>query len=287
MAETEVIIDTGEWTAKVREHLAKSLASGTLEIPPLPEVANQVLSLSQSADTDAKKLAELIHRDQALASNVLRISNSPLYAGREPIVSLQQAISRIGFAALCDMAFAVSVRSRMVTVKPFEAEARDLWRHSFASGLFAKEIARARRRNVEGAFICGLLHDMGKSVIFGAAAAVAKSVVMPSREAVLPVIDEMHAGVGAQFATKWNLSKQVAEAIEFHHAWEQAPTYQELAAMTALADELSDRMLLGGSLDVEDLRNLAVVQALNLYPDDVAALVATSQRVLSSMDAVS
>ncbi len=290
MDAVESNIDVVAWTEKVRAHLLERIAAGTIEVPPLPEVAMQVLSLTQSADADARRLADLIHRDAALAGNVLRMANSPAYMPREPIVSLQQAVSRLGFSTLCDIAFAVAVKGKVFDIKPFEAEARVLWKHALSTGLFAKEIARVRRRNVEGAFICGLLHDIGKPLILAAARNVASGGALPSGDALRPVLDQLHGVIGRELAARWNLSKQVAEAIEYHHDWPNAPTYKEVVAMTAFADELSYRILAEegeGALEVEKLRALPVVAALNLYPDDLTTIVSSREKVLATMEATS
>ena len=60
------------------EYLETRIASGALELPILPQVASQVLAMSTSDDTNARSLAELLHRDQAIAAHVLRVANSPL-----------------------------------------------------------------------------------------------------------------------------------------------------------------------------------------------------------------
>ena len=62
------------------EHLETRIASGALELPILPHVASQVLALSTSDEAHARSLAELLHRDQAIAAHVLRVANAPLYS---------------------------------------------------------------------------------------------------------------------------------------------------------------------------------------------------------------
>ena len=47
---------------------------------------------------------------------------------------------------------------------------------------FAKEIARMRRANVESAFLCGLLHDIGKPVILQALADLQRDITQSTIE---------------------------------------------------------------------------------------------------------
>ena len=70
----------------IRAAVADRVKNGKLDIPLLHDVAYQVLSATSSGDADAGRMADLIHRDQALATHVLRIANSAAYLPREPIL---------------------------------------------------------------------------------------------------------------------------------------------------------------------------------------------------------
>ncbi len=139
------------------------IAGQRLELPPMPATAAEVMDLCQQETTDAAKLSAVVHRDQTIASNVLRVANSVAYAGQVPCSSLQQACSRLGMQLISEIATAVAVRGRMFADARCAALLTALWRHSVLAGFFSKEIARARRRNVDVAFLCGLLHDIGKA----------------------------------------------------------------------------------------------------------------------------
>ena len=65
--------------------------------------------------------------------------------------------------AITEIAVAVSVRSRLFANEACASLLQALWRHSVLTAFFTKAIARVRRRNVEIAFLCGLLHDLGKA----------------------------------------------------------------------------------------------------------------------------
>lgn len=130
--------------------------------PPLPAVANQILMLAQDPNADITQLSRLIQQDQALAGKVLHMANSPAYLPQSPIVSLQQAITWLGLTLLAQLTLAMSVQKGVFTMKCYEKAIGELWRHALATGLYGKEIARRLRLNVENAFLCGLLHTIGK-----------------------------------------------------------------------------------------------------------------------------
>ena len=76
--------------------LEERLNSSNLELPVMPRVASKVFTLTNDPKSEVSDLSKLIHSDQSIASHVLRIANSAAYGGGEQIVSLQQAVTRLG-----------------------------------------------------------------------------------------------------------------------------------------------------------------------------------------------
>jgi putative nucleotidyltransferase with HDIG domain len=268
--------------------LAERIANGKLDLPLLPQIAAQVVGLTSDSNSDASKLATLIHQDQALAARVLRIANSPAYMPRTPIVSLQQAVARLGMALLGEIALIASIRGGGMEVPGYETEIHDLWRHAFASGAFAKEIARLRRLNVESAFLCGLLHEIGKPVVLKAAVQIVRESGFDWGPSVLAaLVDRHHARVGTLIAAKWDLPEQVCEAIAYYAEPSSAPSASREATITSLADHLATHLLWPDRLDESTLRGLPVVASLNLYPNDMDALLAAREGILKMVEAMS
>jgi putative nucleotidyltransferase with HDIG domain len=265
-----------------RMALAYRLASGKLDLPLLPRVASQVIALVSDAKADANRLAELIHRDPALAGHVLRIANSPAYMPRMPIVSLQQAVARLGFAVVTEIAFAASLQSGIFRVPGFEAVLDRLWRHALASGAFAKEIARVKRSNVESAFLCGLLHAVGKPALLQIAVDLARSSrLAPGDAEILALLEELHAVVGLRIAEQWGLPKQVSAAIQHYADYREAGAFKAEAMITNLADRLATHLVNPAAFASEQqLRDDAVFADLNLYPEDVTNLLGKKDQIL-------
>lgn len=271
----------------IRAAVSARLAAGTFEVPMLPQVASQVSILASSADADAARLSALIHRDPVLAGHVLRIANSPAYMPRMPIVSLQQAVARLGLQVVAEIAFAASVQSGVFRVPGYESVLKQLWRHALASGAFAKEIARARRSNVESAFLCGLLHAVGRPAMLQLVTDAAKALHLtlpPAR--VFSLLDDGHQAVGAIIAAKWELPKPVVAAIAHYADYREAKSFQHEAMVTCLCDRLATDLTVDGAFDQTTVREHPVFADLNLYPDDVTALLAKKDSVARTVDAM-
>lgn len=273
-----------------RAALLCRLERGELELPLLPRVAQEVLAETEREDGEPRRLAELIRRDAAMAAHVLRVANSPLYLPPTPIVSLQQAISRLGMAAMRRIALMVACQARVFRVAGYDAAMRSLFQHSLAAAAFAQEIARLRRSNVEEAFLCGLLHDVGRPVILqtladlgpasAAATTVAPSAAVLDPAAAYALADELHPLVGATLAERWSLPPWLALAVRHHHE-PGAGAASALAATVGAADRLAHLCLHTRELDEEACRRGPQWALLNLYPDQVDALLGQRERVLA------
>jgi putative nucleotidyltransferase with HDIG domain len=258
---------------QLEQWVGARVAAGNIDVPMLPDVVTEVLALSTSESATAGRLAEILHRDPALAGRVLRIANSPAYMGATKIVSLQQAVARMGLATLRDVAVAASVKGTLFAAKANAALIRELWHHAVTTGGYAKEVARLRRRNVEGAFLCGLLHDIGKPVLLKVLSDIeAEEGVAAAHDDLLGLLRDLHAGVGHAIAESWKLPRAVSASILYHHVPQDAPDEMEAVYQTALANHLVHRLF--DDDDAEGARRCDAYDYLNLYPEDQDTLIA-------------
>lgn len=278
---------TATTTDALEQALIQKLDAGDIELPLLPQVASQVMALASDATADAAKLSALIHQDQALAAHVLRIANSPAYMPRSPVVSLQHAVAMLGINLLSEIAFTASLKNGAFQVPGHEDHIKVLWRHSLASGAFGKEVARMRRVNVETAYLCGLLHGIGKPVVLRTVANLAKSLKVQTDKATMhQLIDGYHTRVGTLIAEKWGLPKQVAEAIAYYQEYDHATTFRQDCLLTCIADRLATHLLVPEALSEEELREHPVFADLNLYPNDIDQLLAGKEKALALVNAM-
>jgi putative nucleotidyltransferase with HDIG domain len=275
----------------VREKLVARLRDNQLELPVLPEVASQVVTLCNDANADARKLAALIQRDQAMAGHLMRIANSPLYSPKVPLVSLDQVVGRMGMKRVREIALVISCQSKVFQVVGYEALVKSHFRHSLATAAFAQEIARSRRWNVEEAFLCGLLHDVGWPVLLQEMVDLHRSCDVPiDLPCIEQVISALHARIGSDMVTHWSLPARLGETILWHHDPLKSKTAAQTAMMTSLADMLAHVTvpLHGVARDVteEGLRSHPLLGPLNIYPDELDALLGQREQIRTMIEAL-
>ena len=266
---------------KIVEQLRLELSAGSIELPLLPEVAQKVIAMTSNENCDASQLSTLIHRDQSLAGNILKITNSANYAGNVKIVSLQQAIARLGINLLREIALAVSVQNSLFNVPGQEKTINYLWKHSLASSAYAKEIARSRRKNVESSYLCGLLHTIGKPIVLKSLHEICKKekVKLPLEDS-LKILEEEHKVMSLRLAKEWDLPEQVMQSVEFFDDYENCDNFEDEVCTVVLAHILADDLLEHENTEELNLADHALIDLLNMYPEDVEELLSKKEKIL-------
>ena len=276
--------------------LHTAMADESLELPPPPQVAVEVMRLTRSdvsdeanMDTTAAELAKLIQRDVALATQVMRVANSALYARRTPVVTLPQAIAWLGMREIRAITFAIAVQGQVFSSTYFRKEMAALWRESVITALFAQEVARLKRRNVESAYLCGLLHRVGLAVVLsrvGAAALMNR--LSPGVEPVMQFAAEHEARVGTALAKSWNLPPAVTASISHWRDPTQAAESRTEVMEVALARQISDELHTpgaGGELPDSMLGPVSKwMDELSIYPDELFSIMAQRAAIYATAE---
>lgn len=265
--------------------LTTLLKEGKLDLPVLPDTAARVVQLCGDDRCESKTLADLIGRDQGLAGNLMRLANSPMYCGNSPIVSLNQAVARLGFGKIRELALIISCQAKVFAVPGQESWVKEQFRHALCTGLYAQELARCKRMNVEEGFLCGLLHDVGRPVLMVTLLDLHRNCKLPpSMPGIHQTIEALHAAVGGQLVTSWTLPARLGETIRHHHHPAKAEAAQQTAWLANFADDIAQwamgTYIAGDVLPTDDdIRGHAALADLNLYPEQVDALMEQRERI--------
>lgn len=201
-------------------HLQRTFASPSYQPPMLPEVALEVMKLSQRPDVRFEEVVALLQKDAVLAARVLSIAQSSAYAARSPIQTLHQASVRLGLKTMRDVVLEAAMHLKVFRVPGYEAAMERLARHSAATAHVMRSVCRRTNVEAEYAFLCGLLHDVGF-----AASLLALSNDPTWRSATFeelsPVLDEVHEEASGVLARLWRLPEGIQRMVATHH--EPAP----------------------------------------------------------------
>lgn len=229
--------------------------SNNFEIPSIPLVLIKIIQTLDDDSSSAKELEQLILHDPALSARILRLANSAFYSFRARVKTISHAISLLGINLVTSLAIGANIFDSFTRGARSEAALiGKLWTHSCGVGVLVKEIWRFRgQKEKEGefAFLCGLLHDLGKVVLFRAYPdnysrifAVGKSLADPAISAYEnESYGADHAVVGEMLAKQWGFPQELVSVIRRHHDPLAAETPMINAVM--LADFLAKELRIG------------------------------------------
>lgn len=262
-------------TSALTEVVGSRIVDGSVRVPMLPHVAWKLLTFPD--DADVRSFETLVYGDHALAAHVMRIANSPALAGRVPVLSLRQALVRLGMRLLREVALVAAVSDNVVRLPGYEVQLRGLWRQALRTALWAKVVSDAHgASDPEHAFIAGLLVDVGRAVAFRVTVETARDLGHAvSPEIALGLAETHQRGIGLRIVDAWQLPDQLRAVIEFAGRPHAAGPHKDLVLVVGLgrwlaATEDDERHLLG---------NHAAVKALAIEPERVRRIIKQARRV--------
>ena len=216
-------------------------------LPPLPLTVANVIKVSTNPDTSAEDLVKVILPDQTMCAAILKIANSVLYGQSRKIASLQTAIVVLGFREVQSIVMGkAAISTFRQSFKEHKAEITRFWEHAFGCGLAAKIIAENLGFAVGEFFIAGLLHDIGKLVLFLALPELYRPeewmASFSTKEHMAlekQRFTSSHDAVGGRLLRKWLFPEHLVIALENHHCPELAPASAEFPLILQLADLMS------------------------------------------------
>lgn len=224
-------------------------------VPSLPRICTRLNEALEDPRTSTVEIAELLSSDPALTARLLRLVNSAVYGFPTRIETPSQAVMIIGTAHLCDLALTTSITRIFRDIPGDLVSMESFWRHSIACGLAARTLAGHRREpNVERFFVAGVLHDIGRLVLYQHAPDLARAALARARErdellhvAERETIGFDHAVIGATLLRTWGLPASLEEAVAAHHDPRRSRRYPLESAVVHVADVVVHALQFGGS----------------------------------------
>jgi HD-like signal output (HDOD) protein len=241
----------------------------TIRRPPL--AAQQALSACRDPNISLGEILESFHQDPALTQALLKHANSPFYAAGGPVSSLHEAAQRVGLSGLHSVLLGAILEGLLC--RPggdLGTMVQQIWTHMVRTAPAARRLARVAKVPPETAYTLGLLHDLGKLIIFDRLTAQRAATRHTARVApgfLTTLLARVHGPLGGIAALAWNLDAEAARAIASHprqgiryrdERMSQVLAIAEWADLTTIRDQPRDYEALweraGLDLDLDQCR---------------------------------
>lgn len=253
----------------------------TQELVSLPTVATKVLSMLEKDEVDIREISKHIESDASITMKILRLANSPMFALRSPVSSINQAILTIGLNRVTNIVLGVSIFSKFVYLSRSSAAqfVDKFWQHSAATASVAKALSTKLRKNFQDAeFLGGLIHDIGKLAMLQHDA---ELFVKVDKQ----IIDEQandgdvertsfgasHSEAGNVIGRMWKLPDALNSVIAYHDNISEAPAeHKGVVSVVRFADILCEQWGAGIGENVQSVEiqnDISWKNLCSLYPE--------------------
>lgn len=274
------------------EVLQKIILNRLTELPPMPQVMFKAREIMDDPTSGFKALAEILEKDQAMATRVLRLSNSAYYGLAGKVTSVQHAAVLLGYKTVGEVV-SMATTSKLLgdSLDGYKMDSGDLWRHSLAVAIASRLIAGKRHKELENdAFSAGLIHDAGKIVlnkyVLERSDAFEKYMADDAKsflDAEKEILGFDHSEIAAEMCNVWKIPKSLGVAISFHHYPAQSKD-NVLAAIIHVADSLSLMSGIGSGVDGMLYRmDQGAQESLGLSEDDLRGIL---EETVESVDKI-
>ncbi len=217
------------------------------QLPLLPQVLVRILQLDPSQMDYFEEIDRLAREDPPFAVRLLAMANSASSSPAEPITTIKESLTRVGAATIGNLVASMAVQRVFVPSSPAQAA---LWVHSVRVAVGAETLARMlpELKIVPGtAYLTGLLHDIGRFVMFEHAPEELLAVDESNWHSPAELLDAdvevfkyTHSELGHLACRHWGLPDETANAVRRHHDRLEGPIAPGSIEATVLLVEVAD-----------------------------------------------
>jgi HD-like signal output (HDOD) protein len=270
-----------------RMSVAEEIVSNLRTMPPSPPVAFKLFFMLKNRNLMNSDVVDVIRHDPDLTAQILRLSNSASFHGEEPIGTLEDAVLRLGYNLIQEKVMAITFgQLSLVSLSDYGVDPVDLWRHSIKSALAAKILApmcTKKKFDTNTAYVSGLLHDIGKSVLnvttrreVGKIRMAMEQEGLGWSDAELLVLGADHAEIGGLLLERWFFPDEIVSAVRYHNDPELDPHgVAKLIHVASACARCSDHNV----WDEEEFKNMLKPYSLDYLGLDIAAIEEVIGRV--------
>ena len=265
--------------------LIETFRDPTYRPPVLPSVALELYELSRRVKFDYKHAIRILERDPMVAARVLRASQSPVFASRVPVKSLDDALSRLGIDVLSQIVFEVTAGMTLFRVRGYEPVMERVRRHSTAVAYISRAVAHATKQPTELAFMCGLFHDIGVVACLLVYSGMNKG-RPPVFDDVWPTVGSIHSEVSQLLAQLWKLPDEVDRVLSHHHdpGLHNRQSPDRLAGAVFVADTIATQLGFGLETLPDPATFASECRAIDLGDAIMPQLMAYAETVVAQIE---
>ncbi len=194
-------------------------------LPTLPHILLKLFEACSRDKVNLDEIAAIVSKDPSLSINVLKLVNSNYFGLSSKIYEINRAVNLIGISGIKNMAICACVYeafSKNMSNGSFNL--KSFWWHSLRCAFLAKNMAvNLNFSQPDEAFVSGLLHDIGKVVLWTNFNVEYKNILKDFHSYRQQLINEearygaTHSEVATWLLNRWNFQSVISDPVRYHH----------------------------------------------------------------------
>lgn len=231
------------------------MVSGVTNLISLPGIYYRLEAAIESSSSTISDFSKLLAFDPDLCARLLSLANSAFYSFPSKIDSIETAVNMIGLRQIRELVLATSVMKTFNKVPVGMVNMNSFWEHSVAVAVFAKSLAQyAGLPKPERFYVCGLLHDIGRLVMFLKVPDLMHELLLQreTKAQHLFVLEQerlsyTHAEIGGRLLEFWKVPQSIYKPVAFHHRPDQSGEFATISSVVHIADAWVNKYAVGSS----------------------------------------
>lgn len=211
-------IDLDPTEAAFLAELYQLITDNRLELPARPEVALRIQDLASDSDTCIDDLTEIIQRDGTIAGALLHATNSPLFRAVKEILTVRDAVLRLGFRNTRMLTMNLVLRQAFKAKHRATREAmKRIWADSVLCSAYSYLISDVLGiLHRERALLAGLVAEIGAVPIIQF---IETRDADPCPELIESLIGKLSSVAGVLVINYWGLGEDLVRVAEESTSW--------------------------------------------------------------------
>ncbi|MDH4128301.1 MAG: HDOD domain-containing protein [Spirochaetota bacterium] len=209
----------------IKQEIMRKIYEEIDSLPPIPDNITKIRKMVNDPKSEIYMISSLVKQDATLTADILKVANSAWYISRTKVDTVERAISLIGLRRLSSITLTLGAK-KILGDKYKKMEY--IWRHSYQCAFYSQNLMKMRmaeEEEIEVAYICGLLHDIGKFILLSINPSLIENISKLSiaknlsiTEIEKQVLGLNHEEIGEKIFSKWKFPPALIGAIAHHHS---------------------------------------------------------------------
>ena len=235
----------------------KKILDKKIRLPEIPSIVFELNEVIADPLASTDNIAQVVNKSPSLTTLLLKIVNSPFYGFPSKIENISRAVTIVGTREISSLALGISMITNFEGIPKQVLDMYAFLRHGLACGIISRLLAAHKNLpQTEQLFVSGLLHDIGRLIVYKYFPDQAKDLLGECRASNALLYQEesaylgcKHTDVGKYLLKEWKLPSALESNIFYHHNPSSAPDPTS-ATIVHLADIIVNGLGMGSSGEI-------------------------------------